>query len=75
MRKNIEDDYNKKKEIYFQLRIKIQERIVELEEFYEVNLHDSKAIYLEKIRIKLKKVLTYQPESLNLIEKRVDNKS
>ena len=54
--------------IYAEMRSKIKSRISNLDEFYELNIHDSKVNYFEKMKLKLKKLLTYQPEILNLIE-------
>ena len=45
--------------------IKICNRIEELEKFYEENQRDNRIIYFEKARIKLKKLLTYDPDILN----------
>jgi hypothetical protein len=55
-------------DLYNKLMLKIKQRIIDIEEFYEYNIHDSKVCHFEKIRIKLKKILTYKPEILNQIE-------
>lgn len=43
-------------------------RIQEIEDFYDNHIHDTKVLHFEKMRIKLKKLFTYEPEILNQIE-------
>lgn len=50
------------------MREKVSSRIDDIEEFYEMNIHDSKVNHFEKMRLKLKKLLVYQPHTLNQIE-------
>lgn len=37
-------------------------RINEIDDFYENNIRDSRVLNFQKIKIKLKKLLTYDPE-------------
>ena len=50
------------------LNKKITERIKQLEEFYENNIHDLRITNFEKVRLRLKKLLMYDLETLVKIE-------
>ena len=54
--------------IYIYTYIQITKRINELEQFYEDNIEDIRVTNFEKARIRLKKLLMYDLETINKIE-------
>jgi len=53
---------------FLELRAEITKRIDELEQFFEANIRDTRVSYIEKARIKLKKLLMYDPDVLNKMQ-------
>ena len=52
-------------EIYLDLREKIEDRIEEIGDYYELNFDKPNAQYFEKGRMKLKKLLMFEPSSVS----------
>jgi hypothetical protein len=52
-------------EIYLDLRDKIEDRIEEIENYYELNFDKPNSQYFEKGRMKLKKLLMYEPSAVS----------
>ena len=50
---------------YEELREKIEDRIEEIENYYEYNFDKPNSKYFEKGRMKLKKLLMYEPSTVN----------
>jgi hypothetical protein len=48
---------------------KISKRITEIDQFYEDNIHDIRIFNFEKARLRLKKLMMFDEENLNHIEK------
>ena len=67
IRNNTKDKENKIKE-FNELRENITKRINELEEFYEDNIEDIRVNNFEKARLRLKKLLMYDVDTINKIE-------
>ena len=59
--------------ILIKIRLQITERIQELELFFEDNIRDVKVSYIEKARLKLKKLLMYDPDVLNKMQTNDNN--
>ena len=63
------DRYNDENiEAYLDLRESIEDRIEEIENFYEINFDQPYAQHFEKGRIKLKKLLMFEPFDINEIQ-------
>ena len=63
------DRYNDENiEAYLDLRESIEDRIEEIENFYEINFDQPYAQHFEKGRIKLKKLLMFEPFAINEIK-------
>ena len=67
IRNNTKDKENKIKEVK-ELRENITKRINELEDFYEDNIEDIRVNNFEKARLRLKKLLMYDVDTINKIE-------
>ena len=67
IRNNTKDKENKIKE-FNELRENITKRINELEDFYEDNIEDIRVNNFEKARLRLKKLLMYDVDTINKIE-------
>jgi hypothetical protein len=67
LRNNAKEKENKIKE-FNELRENITKRINELEDFYEDNIEDIRVNNFEKARLRLKKLLMYDVDSINKIE-------
>ena len=52
-------------ESYLELRESIEDRIEEIENYYELNFDKPNSQYFEKGRMKLKKLLIYEPSAVN----------
>lgn len=65
----IEDDMKKERVSTLNiLKIKIKERILELEDFYENNIHDNRVSYLTEIVNYLKKTLFMDSKNIQKME-------
>jgi len=53
---------------FLNMRAEITKRIEQLEQFFEENIRDTRVAYIEKARIKLKKLLMYDPDVLNKMQ-------
>lgn len=63
------DRYNDENiEAYLELKQSIEDRIEEIENFYELNFDQPYAQHFEKGRIKLKKLLMFEPFDINEIQ-------
>ncbi len=67
LRNNAKEKENKIKE-FNELRENITKRINELEDFYEDNIEDIRVNNFEKARLRLKKLLMYDVDTINKIE-------
>ena len=67
IRNNAKEKENKIKE-FNELRENITKRINELEDFYEDNIEDIRVNNFEKARLRLKKLLMYDVDTINKIE-------
>ena len=63
-----EKKIEKEKKEFIELREEITKRINELEDFYEENIEDIRVNNIEKARLRLKKLLMYDIETINKIE-------
>ena len=63
-----EKKIEKEKKEFMELREEITKRINELEDFYEENIEDIRVNNIEKARLRLKKLLMYDIETINKIE-------
>ncbi len=57
-----------REDVYNMLISQITKRIEELENFYDDNIEDSRVANFEKGRIRLKKLLMYDPDFMNKME-------
>ena len=55
------------------LREKIEDRIEEIENFYELNFDKPNSQYFEKGRMKLKKLLMYEPSNISEMNVEMNN--
>ena len=61
-------------ELYLDLKEKIEERIEEIDNYYELNFDKPNSQYFEKGRMKLKKLLMYEPSSISEMNIEINNK-
>ena len=61
-------------EIYLDLREKIEDRIEEIDKYYELNFDKPNSQYFEKGRMKLKKLLIYEPSNIKEMNIEINNK-
>ena len=61
-------------EIYLDLKEKIEERIEEIDNYYELNFDKPNSQYFEKGRMKLKKLLMFEPSSISEMNIEINNK-
>ena len=61
-------------ELYLDLKEKIEERIEEIDNYYELNFDKPYSQYFEKGRMKLKKLLMYEPSSISEMNIEINNK-
>ena len=61
-------------ETYLDLREKIEDRIEDIENYYELNFDKPNSQYFEKGRMKLKKLLMYEPSSISEMNIEINNK-
>ena len=61
-------------ELYLDLKEKIEERIEEIDNYYELNFDKPKSEYFEKGRMKLKKLLMFEPSSISEMNIEINNK-
>ena len=61
-------------EIYLDLREKIEDRIEEIDNYYELNFDKPNSRYFEKGRMKLKKLLIYEPSNIKEMNIEINNK-
>ena len=52
-------------ETYLELRESIEDRIEEIDNYYELNFDKPNSQYFEKGRMKLKKLLMFEPSSIS----------
>ena len=61
-------------ELYLDLKEKIEERIEEIDNYYELNFDKPNSQYFEKGRMKLKKLLMYEPSSISEMNIEINDK-
>ena len=61
-------------ETYLDLREKIEDRIEDIENYYELNFDKPNSQYFEKGRMKLKKLLMFEPSSISEMKMSVNDK-
>ena len=61
-------------ETYLDLREKIEDRIEDIENYYELNFDKPNIQYFEKGRMKLKKLLMFEPSSISEMKMSVNDK-
>ena len=69
-----DNNNNEKNEEYLKLRESIENRIEEIDKFFELNFDKPYVFYFEKGRIRLKKLLMYEPTLLNQLDNGKDFK-